>query len=68
MFIKVFQGNELHISHKRDLKPATILAWINIFNEEVKSNHFLSLSTFRKLNKINFDDSSSRGPPSHLFT
>jgi hypothetical protein len=41
------------------------LAMINIF-DEVKNSWYLSLSSFRKHHKINFDDPSPLDPPAPL--
>jgi hypothetical protein len=47
-----------------DLQPAITLAMINIF-DEVKNSWYLSLSSFRKHHKTNFDDPSPPDPAPH---
>jgi hypothetical protein len=58
--MKFVRTIELHIS--ADLQPAITLARINIF-DEVKNSWYLLLSSFRKHQKINFDDPSPWDPP-----
>jgi hypothetical protein len=53
------------MSLSADLQPAITLARINIF-DEVKSSWYLSLSSFRKYHRINFDYLSLWDPPALL--